>query len=78
MDHALCVYGTIEREMKPQLVSGSKKSFTFLGNKAFYSIDLYGDELAQPIENLKAIYRLAKKEGLRLKAHVGEWGLVLC
>ena len=46
----------------------------FWGNKAFYSIDLYGDELAQPIENFKGIYRRAKKEGLRLKAHVGEWG----
>ena len=46
----------------------------FWGNKAFYSIDLYGDEFAQPIENFKAIYRRAKKEGLRLKAHVGEWG----
>ena len=30
----------------------------FWGHKEFYSIDLYGDELAQPIE----------------KAHVGEWG----
>lgn len=46
----------------------------FWGNKAFYSIDLYGDELAQPIGNFKGIYRRAKKEGLRLKAHVGEWG----
>lgn len=46
----------------------------FWGNKDFYSIDLYGDELAQPIENFKSIYRRAKKEGLRLKAHVGEWG----
>ena len=46
----------------------------FWGNKNFYSIDLYGDELAQPIENFKEIYRRAKKEGLRLKAHVGEWG----
>lgn len=46
----------------------------FWGNKAFYSIDLYGDELAQPIENFKSIYRRAKKEGLCLKAHVGEWG----
>lgn len=46
----------------------------FWGNKCFYSIDLYGDELAQPIENFKGIYRRAKKEGLRLKAHVGEWG----
>ena len=46
----------------------------FWGCKAFYSIDLYGDELAQPIENFIPIYRQAKKEGLRLKAHVGEWG----
>ncbi len=46
----------------------------FWGCKAFYSIDLYGDELAQPIENFKSIYRRAKSEGLILKAHVGEWG----
>ncbi len=46
----------------------------FWGCKAFYSIDLYGDELAQPIENFKSIYCRAKSEGLRLKAHVGEWG----
>ncbi len=46
----------------------------FWGSKAFYSIDLYGDELAQPIDNFKNIYRRAKSEGLRLKAHVGEWG----
>ena len=46
----------------------------FWGCKAFYSIDLYGYELAQPIERFKAIYRRAKSEGLRLKAHVGEWG----
>jgi adenosine deaminase len=46
----------------------------FWGCKAFYSIDLYGDELAQPIDNFKPIYRRARSEGLRLKAHVGEWG----
>ena len=46
----------------------------FWGCKAFYSIDLYGDELAQPIENFTSIFRRAKSEGLRLKAHVGEWG----
>lgn len=46
----------------------------FWGNESFYSIDLYGDELSQPIENFKGIYRHAKKEGIRLKAHVGEWG----
>ena len=46
----------------------------FWGCKAFCSIDLYGDELAQPIEHFKGIYRRAKSDGLRLKAHVGEWG----
>ena len=34
----------------------------FWGNKNFYSIDLYGDEFAQPIENFKGIYRRAKSE----------------
>ena len=46
----------------------------FWGRKEFFSIDLYGDELAQPIERFKPIYRRAKAEGLRSKAHVGEWG----
>lgn len=46
----------------------------FWGWDAFYSIDLYGDELAQPIENFIPIYKLAKDNGLRLKAHIGEWG----
>lgn len=30
---------------------------------------MYGDEPAQPIENFILIYRRAKKEGPRLKAH---------
>ena len=46
----------------------------FLGHNIFYSIDLYGDEFAQPIENFIPIYKKAKKEGLKLKAHIGEWG----
>lgn len=46
----------------------------FWGHKEFYSIDLYGDELAQPIENFVPIYDKAKENGLVLKAHVGEWG----
>lgn len=33
----------------------------FWGNKAFYSIDLYGDELAQPIENFKGISPMYQK-----------------
>lgn len=46
----------------------------FWGHKEFYSIDLYGDELAQPIENFVPIYEKASENGLVLKAHVGEWG----
>ncbi|MEW8995828.1 adenosine deaminase [Clostridium sp.] len=46
----------------------------FWGRKEFYSIDLYGDEFAQPIENFIPIYKKAKNEGLKLKAHIGEWG----
>jgi adenosine deaminase len=46
----------------------------FWGHREFYSIDLYGDELAQPIENFIPIYERAAENGLVLKAHVGEWG----
>lgn len=46
----------------------------FWGHKEFYSIDLYGDEMAQPIENFVPIYEKAAENGLVLKAHVGEWG----
>ena len=46
----------------------------FWGRREFYSIDLYGDELAQPIENFIPIYEKAAENGLVLKAHVGEWG----
>ena len=46
----------------------------FWGHRAFYSIDLYGDEFAQPIENFIPIYEKAAENGLVLKAHVGEWG----
>ncbi len=46
----------------------------FWGHKEFYSIDLYGDEMAQPIENFVSIYEKAAENGLVLKAHVGEWG----
>jgi adenosine deaminase len=40
----------------------------------FQALDLSGDEFAQPIEVFRPIYRRAKAAGLRLKAHVGEWG----
>ena len=40
----------------------------------FYGIDLYGDEFARPIREFKTVYRRAKECGLRLTAHVGEYG----
>jgi adenosine deaminase len=38
------------------------------------ALDLSGDELAQPIEVFQPLYRTCKDRGMRLKAHVGEWG----
>lgn len=40
----------------------------------FKSVDICNDEFAQPIKNFKPLYRRAKASGLRLKAHVGEFG----
>lgn len=42
--------------------------------KWFKSIDICNDEFAKPICHFKSIYRCAKAAGLRLKAHVGEFG----
>jgi len=40
----------------------------------FKSVDINAGESEQPIKNFKKIYRKAKEHGLRLKAHVGEFG----
>ena len=40
----------------------------------FRSLDLCNNEHAQPIRRFQPIYRLAKSAGLRLTAHVGEFG----
>jgi adenosine deaminase len=40
----------------------------------FKSIDICGDEYAQPAKCFKKMFRLAKSSGLILKAHVGEFG----
>ena len=40
----------------------------------FKSIDLYDDEFAQPIKSFREIYRFAKQQGFKCKAHVGEFG----
>ena len=41
---------------------------------AFRSIDLYGNESAQGPEEYADLFRHAKRRGLKLKAHVGEFG----
>ncbi len=38
------------------------------------AIDLYGDERAQPIAGFAALYRRARRQGLRLRAHLGQSG----
>lgn len=58
-----CPVAAIERWMAPLLDLGF-----------FRTLDLSGDELAQPIEVFRPVYRRARAAGLRLKAHVGEWG----
>lgn len=40
----------------------------------FKSIDLYGEEDAQKISKFQILFKEAKKNGLKLKAHVGEFG----
>jgi adenosine deaminase len=43
-------------------------------NGYYVGVDLYGDEFARPIRELVPVYRRAKALGLRLTAHVGEYG----
>jgi adenosine deaminase len=58
-----CGAGAIERWTEPLFELGR-----------FRTLDLSGDEFAQPIEVFQPVYRRARAAGLRLKAHVGEWG----
>ncbi len=58
-----CGAAAVERWVAPLLELGT-----------FQTIDLSGDEGAQPIEVFAPVFRRAKAAGLRLKAHVGEWG----
>lgn len=43
-------------------------------SKIFNGIDLIGDELSKSLNNFKKIYKIAKKNNLVLKAHIGEYG----
>lgn len=46
----------------------------FLDAGGWQAVDLSGDEFAQPIETFQPLYRACQERGMRLKAHVGEWG----
>lgn len=46
----------------------------FLEAGGWQALDLSGDEMAQPIEVFQPLYRACGDRGMRLKAHVGEWG----
>jgi cytosine/adenosine deaminase-related metal-dependent hydrolase len=46
----------------------------YLESGFYTAVDLYGDEFARPIRELKPVFHRAKEAGLRLMAHVGEYG----
>jgi len=53
----------ISRQVEPCIESGY-----------FHGIDLYGIESARTPDTYKALFRKAKTKGMKLKAHVGEFG----
>lgn len=50
------------------------EAYACLDTGYFKSIDLYGEELIRPPEDYIELYRYARKKGLKLKAHTGEFG----
>jgi adenosine deaminase len=51
-----------------------ERAHRFFEQDCFAAIDLYGDELAQPIEKFIPFFRKAKEKKMILRAHVGEFG----
>lgn len=45
----------------------------FLNEDFFRAIDLYDDEEAQPVENFRELYKVARSLGMICKAHAGEF-----
>lgn len=71
-----------DSEFFPELALGRECDIGYALNRIdeilsygwFKSIDICNNEFAQSIKNFKPIYKRAKASGLRLKAHVGEFG----
>lgn len=69
---ALCPEFGISREEAP--VVSLRYLEEAIKTDFFRSIDLYGDELSQPVEKFRDIYRIAAVAGMKKKAHLGEFG----
>lgn len=71
---SVCIEAGLDRGVNPQnLFKFLKQSLKY---NIFGSIDLYGREDLNSIENYVGIYKLANSYNLKLKAHLGEFGAV--
>jgi adenosine deaminase len=64
----------VDSAARPRTRVQAHRLAPFLELGFWRSLDVCGDELAQPTAVFKPLYRKAKDAGQRLKAHVGEWG----
>ncbi|MEI6764222.1 MAG: adenosine deaminase [Bacteroidota bacterium] len=62
----------IDRTLNISAVTGPAEEC--IGSGFFKSIDLYGEELVRTPEYFTSIYNTARKAGLKLTAHAGEFG----
>jgi len=71
-----------EIDFRPELGFSRSKSLRsllrcfdpYLECHYFESIDLYDDESAQPVANFRELFRFARNQGMKCKAHAGEFG----
>ena len=68
----LCAEFGIAREEEP--ATSLRYLEAAIKTEVFRSIDLYGDELARPVAELKRIYQVAAEAQMKRKAHLGEFG----
>lgn len=87
LDEFFSFVSTLVQEVKPQVdfrpeIGMSKDrpapdqidlAWACVDSGLFQSIDLYGNETAQPVESFRQLYAYARKRGLKLKAHAGEF-----
>ncbi len=64
--------GFIREDLQNEELRGLAEKCVDTG--CFSSIDLYGDENACPPKTFQPLFRQARRRGMRLKAHAGEFG----